>query len=400
MKLAAYIVRVDSGFSPNPFGRYCTLACRKPSIRRKAEPGDIIVGSGSIHSAVSGRLIYAMRIREVLPLQTYWKCYPSKRPSSRTPVTKRGDNIWHRDISGAWRGVRGALHDERHSEHDVRGEHALIASEFYYFGRDAIEVPKRFKGILATTQGHKNTYDVDLITRFWDWLSAAAPKAGRIGQPSEFREVGCALETMKVPSPGEFRKGYRAFQRRERRDAMYKTAEFLILRFWWRPADLANGLGVLLLTWNQAFYRYGGFDFAKLERCLRKNVRALGKFHRRDILSYSAEDNKAVVSLFQQFLTALRSHRKHGRLIKSPVSVAKALHMLAPNFFPLWDDKIARAYRCYYSVNPEGKYLKFIRQTKLIAEHLEAHTKVARKGRTLLKLIDEYNYAKFTKRWV
>jgi hypothetical protein len=112
VKLSTYIVRADSGFSPNPFGRYCTLACCKPTVRRCTESGDVIVGSGSAGSGLSGKLIYAMRVLEVLPYQDYWERYPSKRPSSRTPASKRGDNIWHKDRAGVWRGVRGALHDD------------------------------------------------------------------------------------------------------------------------------------------------------------------------------------------------------------------------------------------------------------------------------------------------
>ena len=194
MKLSAYIISVDSGFSPNPYGRRCTLACCKPTIRRNAEPGDIIVGSGSVRCGLSGQLVYAMRVGEVLPFQTYWERYPSKRPSSRTPLSKRGDNIWHADSTGAWRGVRGALHDDSHRERDLRGANALIAEEFYYFGREAIVVPDEFASILATTQGHKNTYDIALITRFWAWLSRTAPRSGRIGQPTEFTEAGCRAQ--------------------------------------------------------------------------------------------------------------------------------------------------------------------------------------------------------------
>jgi hypothetical protein len=194
MKLSAYIVSVDSGFSPNPFGRFCTLACCKPTIRRCAEPGDIVVGSGSAPSGHSGKLIYAMCVREVIPFQTYWQRYPSKRPSSRTPVSKRGDNIWHQNGSGDWRGVHGALHDDRHRDRDLRGENALVAGEFYYFGRDPIQVPDEFARILATTQGHKNTHDKDLITRFWHWLARKAPKRGRITVPAEFTESGCRAQ--------------------------------------------------------------------------------------------------------------------------------------------------------------------------------------------------------------
>lgn len=194
VKLSAYIVRFDNGFCPNPFGRYCTLACCKPTVRRRANVGDVILGSGSAGSGLSGKLIYAMRVREVVPYQTYWERYPSKRPSPRTPISKRGDNIWHRDRSGVWRGVRGALHDDRHRDRDLRGENALVSSEFYYFGRDAIPVPEEFVSMLATTQGHRNTHDEALITRFWHWLSHTAPSGGRISSPSEFTETACRCQ--------------------------------------------------------------------------------------------------------------------------------------------------------------------------------------------------------------
>ena len=127
-----------------------------------------------------------MRVDEVLAFQTYWDRYPSKRPSSRTEMSRRGDNIWH-EKAGLWRVVRGALHNETHRARDLRGANALIAEEFYYFGREAIVVPEQFASILATTQGHKNTYDAALIGRFWAWLSRAAPRIGRIGQPPSLR---------------------------------------------------------------------------------------------------------------------------------------------------------------------------------------------------------------------
>jgi hypothetical protein len=81
-----------------------------------------------------------------------------------------------------------------------------------------------------------------------------------------------------------------------------------------------------------------------------------------------------------------------------PVSVAKALHLLAPTFFPLWDDKIAKGYQCHYSCNPSGQYLKFMTISKNMVESLRG--KVDARGSTLLKVIDEYNYAKFTKGWI
>jgi hypothetical protein len=134
-----------------------------------------------------------MRVQQVLPFEVYWNRYLSKRPSPRTGITRRGDNIWH--VRGSvWRGVPGALHDQTHQARDLRGANALIADEFYYFGRDAIVVPQAFASLLAVTQGHKNTYDEALITHFWKWLSRAAPRRGRIGQPTDFTEAGCRAQ--------------------------------------------------------------------------------------------------------------------------------------------------------------------------------------------------------------
>lgn len=196
LKLSAYIVRVDSGFSPNPFGHHCTLACCKPTIRRKAEPGDIVVGSGSARYDLTGRLVYALRVRDAIPLQTYWKTplYAYKKPSPATPISRRGDNIWHQDANGSWQVVTGAFHDARHRKRDTSGENALIATDFYYFGRDAIPVPTELKFLLTTTQGHKNTHDEAVIERFWRWVSGQAPKAGRSGDPAEFTEEGCRTQ--------------------------------------------------------------------------------------------------------------------------------------------------------------------------------------------------------------
>jgi len=47
MKLHTYVVRYDSGFAPNPFYGYCTLATCKPPIRKSAAVEDWIVGCGS-----------------------------------------------------------------------------------------------------------------------------------------------------------------------------------------------------------------------------------------------------------------------------------------------------------------------------------------------------------------
>src|SRR6266849_3241798 len=51
-----------------------------------------------------------------------------------------------------------------------------------------------------------------------------------------------------------------AFEEWEPRDSMYRVSTFLVREWWGDPARLVDALSVLLLIWNGAFYRYGGFD--------------------------------------------------------------------------------------------------------------------------------------------
>jgi hypothetical protein len=164
---------------------------------------------------------------------------------------------------------------------------------------------------------------------------------------------------------------------------------------------MADSLGVLLLTWNQALYRYGVFDFDRLERCISDNMPLLDRFRKANILDYSPDDDEVIEHLFEEFREALQIRAGKKKGVRSPVAVAKALHLLAPEFFPLWDYKIAKEHGYNYSHNPKEKYLLFLKKSKEMVEKLLPYVKTeALEKKTLLKLIDEYNYAKYTKNWV
>lgn len=201
-----------------------------------------------------------------------------------------------------------------------------------------------------------------------------------------------------IPDKDKFIKGCNAFEKYEKRDAMYKVATFLILHFWGRSSDMTDALGVLLLTWNQAFYRYGSFDFDKLEKCITDNLLQLNIYRKRNIFSFSKNDEKEIKKIFIEFLEALQISEGKSKGKSSPVAVSKALHLLAPDFLPLWDNKIAQAYGCYYSVNPAEEYIRFCRIVKAIAEQVKDY--ISPTNKTLLKLIDEYNYSKYTQEWI
>ncbi|MBI4348482.1 MAG: hypothetical protein HY553_16700 [Elusimicrobia bacterium] len=202
----------------------------------------------------------------------------------------------------------------------------------------------------------------------------------------------------RQPTRRHFLARVRAFRRREQRDAMYTVATFLVRHSWGKPGEMADALGVLLLTWNQAFYRYGPFDSARLERCLRAHLPTLRRLRRRSVASLTRADRPPVARLFRALLRALRIRSGPRRGHSSPVAVAKALHLLAPRCLPLWDDAIARAYGCHYAGrDPAERYWTFCERTRTFARH--ARPWVRRDGRPLLKALDEYNYATYTKGW-
>ncbi|MBA7570192.1 hypothetical protein ES695_00345 [Candidatus Atribacteria bacterium 1244-E10-H5-B2] len=200
-----------------------------------------------------------------------------------------------------------------------------------------------------------------------------------------------------IPSQKEFLQGIKEFERREPRDAIYEVSSFFIPYFWKDLYNMAIGTGAFLLSWNQAFYRFGSFDFDKLERCIGANLFKLSSFRKRCITSLSESDEKDIKRLFREFLEALQidSGKMKGR--KSPVSVSKALHILAPGFSPIWDYKIARAYGYDYYKSPDEKYILFCRTIRIFANRVKVY--VAPSDKTLVKRIDEYNFEKYTREW-
>jgi hypothetical protein len=213
-------------------------------------------------------------------------------------------------------------------------------------------------------------------------------------------------------------RGSQEFVKHEKRDSMYRVATYLISQFWGNTPDITDGLGVLLLTWNQAFYRYGSFDFDQLESFINQHWGEIERFRERDISSFGEQDSDIVEKLFNGLLGALQNPGGW----RSPVAVSKALHLLAHKFFPLWDDNIAKVYGCYWYLGSQAtsKYLEFMEKIKKLSADViqsyinenggnpETTTKsICEKCsqnlpfvKSLLKIIDEYNYAKHTKHWM
>jgi hypothetical protein len=206
----------------------------------------------------------------------------------------------------------------------------------------------------------------------------------------------------------DLQRGVRVFAEKEPRDAMYRISRHLVELHWGSPAHTADALGVLLLTWNQAAYRYGEFRYQSLENFIRRDTGRLDAFRKRRLETISLADYPEVEDVFDGMLEALRSVAD----TVSPVGAAKALHVLAPRFFPAWDNKIAAAYGLGLQgrVRAGNKYKLFVAEIRVVLEDLEQEAPLpeiedrlnllSHFPKTLLKFIDEYNYGRFTKRWI
>jgi len=180
-----------------------------------------------------------------------------------------------------------------------------------------------------------------------------------------------------------------AFEENEPRDLFYRVATVLIEQATEGTSELsiADAVAALLQTWNQSYYRYHKFDaahFAEIQRVIEEHPETLTDLRQRNIGSLKACDETQVISCFTDFEKVL-----------GPVGAAKCLHLLAPDFFPLWDRAIAEAYGVYLGQRGKNgkKYYGFMETTRTQVLRLR---KERRGKKHLVKSVDEFNYCRYT----
>jgi hypothetical protein len=199
VRLYSYVVARDFGFAPNPFFRFCTLATCKPEIRRTAQIGDWIIGTGSKSRGRDGNLVFAMEVTESKSFEQYWADprFASKRPSLYGSAKQAfGDNIYHRTSSGDWaqenshHSLRDGSPNTENVDHDTRVDRVLISDRFTYWGGSGPEVPSRFRDfygidVCLGRQGHRCNHPEGLVSEFANWLEALGTE-GYVGRPEDW----------------------------------------------------------------------------------------------------------------------------------------------------------------------------------------------------------------------
>ena len=201
-RLFSYKVVYDIGFAPNPFHGGCTLATCKPKIRKLAVSGDWIVGVGAAGNRRAGQLVYAMEVGEKLTFEEYWEDarFQRKKVDRHGSLKYRyGDNVYHRDVGGAWVQVdsRHSLDDgtpnEQHLARDTGSNAVLVASRFTYWGAIGPQIPSALRdwnGIDLAEPGRDITYrsyTTEMIEHAVAWFTSLEP--GYQAEPADWAKL-------------------------------------------------------------------------------------------------------------------------------------------------------------------------------------------------------------------
>lgn len=124
-----------------------------------------------------------------------------------------------------------------------------------------------------------------------------------------------------------------------------------------------------------------------------------------DVLNWNLEDSALwenriqIIQRFSEFIDAVRY-----------TGASKALHILNPRFFMMWDRNIRMGYGCLE--NGEGYFNFLLRSQREIQEVIATYTNdypsngevshriYAGRVKSILRLLDEYNFARYTRQWI
>lgn len=191
----SYVVRWDHGFAPNPFYQVCSVATCKPDIRKVARIGDYVLGTGSATRSLAGRVVFLMRVDEIVTFDQYWSDprFSRKIPVMNGSLQQRfGDNIYRRE-KGKW-----IQADSRHSQVGAKAnptnlkrdtgktDRVLLGRQFVYWGGKGPRVPAQLDRFVHRTPAHRAFFSESEIQSFLKWIKKYGA-TGLVGDPYEWR---------------------------------------------------------------------------------------------------------------------------------------------------------------------------------------------------------------------
>jgi hypothetical protein len=138
MSAFIYIQTVDTGLAPCVFRGIWSLALCKPTIRRRAGKGDIII---AVTPAKDGhRLSSWAKIKQQIATDKFATKYSKKRHDNIYTKLSDGKYIWRSDVRHT--GHKSKAEMEHDLGKDRKNAFVLIAKDFFAFGENALELQK------------------------------------------------------------------------------------------------------------------------------------------------------------------------------------------------------------------------------------------------------------------
>lgn len=195
MRLCSYVVKHDTGFAPNPFWRYCTLVgCTPNHMGIKLDRGDWIFGNSDVKNG--NKLIYAMEVFKRLHLNDYFHDQMFQKKKPKMDGTWRqlcGDNIYFKQ-NGEWDKIASLYHwTQAHTIKDTKHPTVYISKHYYYFGENAVKLPKKYRSLLKDKQGVTCKHDPKTVDSFLKWINQNY-KPGIHGKPRDRLKGNCKNE--------------------------------------------------------------------------------------------------------------------------------------------------------------------------------------------------------------
>lgn len=165
-------------------------------MNARLKKGDWLIGNSP--RGDGNRLVYAMRISDVLGMNQYFhnELFEAKKPKPKgTPIEQCGDNFYYECGNNQWARLPSRFHNSREDfEKDV-GHPVFVAEHFYYFGRQRVAIPDNLRGVIQDRQGIR--YTDHLADDFVAWLEANH-KPGILGIPLDIRDRSAETDRMLI----------------------------------------------------------------------------------------------------------------------------------------------------------------------------------------------------------
>jgi len=173
---------------------------------------------------------------------------------------------------------------------------------------------------------------------------------------------------------------------------LINTAKQANSKDWYQDENTIKGILLLLFTWNFAARKTKELNFDKVRQVLKKCKRELKELESYDIKNIDSDIEEKIKSVFKSF-----------KDLMGQTGASKALSLLNPKLFVMWDTKIRRYLKRNYPKYFKGigngekaeNYLIFLFGIKNIIQDYSKEIKGKLSGDAIVaKKIDEYHYVK------